>query len=203
MAYTKDYYHILSLDAPGWHQPANETNKTAAADLRRAYKIALLAAHPDKKKQDGIATTKTKPAYTVDDVKEAYTILADPKTRAEYYTWFLHNRHMLRSSNTTTAMAIGSQEQAQAISEDFILGLELVDLSDFDEVEPTTTSTSKEEEREEGVEWTRACRCGDEKGFRIVEDELEDAQVRGDNEVLVGCQGCSLWLRVGFEVQEG
>ena len=100
-------------------------------------------------------------------------------------------------------MAIGSQEQAQAISADFILGLELVDLSDFDEVEPTTTSTSKEEEREEGVEWTRACRCGDEKGFRIVEDELEDAQVRGDNEVLVGCQGCSLWLRVGFEVQEG
>ncbi|EMD90954.1 hypothetical protein COCC4DRAFT_31825 [Bipolaris maydis ATCC 48331] len=201
MAYTKDYYHILSLDAPGWRQPANQANKTAA-DLRRAYKIALLAAHPDKKKQNGIApmTTKTKPTYTVDDVKEAYTILADPKTRAEYDTWFLHNRHTLRSSTTTTNMATSAQEQALASSEDFILGLELVDLSDFDQVEPMTKTTSTSEN---GVEWMRACRCGDEKGFRIVEDDLEDAQVRGENEVLVGCQGCSLWLRVGFEVEEG
>ncbi|EUC44704.1 hypothetical protein COCMIDRAFT_37522 [Bipolaris oryzae ATCC 44560] len=214
MAYTKDYYHILSLDAPGWRQPANQANKTtaaAAADLRRAYKVALLAAHPDKKKRDAIPTTtlttKSKPAYTVDDVKEAYTILADPKTRAEYNTWFLHNRHTLRFSTTpttttttTTSSGITPQEQAQAIiSEDFILGLELVDLSDFEEVQHAAADARG---GRQGVEWTRGCRCGDEKGFRIVEDELEDAQVRGENEVLVGCQGCSLWLRVGFEVEE-
>ncbi|EUC30163.1 hypothetical protein COCCADRAFT_104582 [Bipolaris zeicola 26-R-13] len=208
MAYTKDYYHILSLDAPGWRQPTNQANKTtaaAAADLRRAYKVALLAAHPDKKKQDGIPTTTTtktkKPVYTVDDVKEAYTILADPKTRAEYDTWFLHNRHTLPSDSSDSSVS-SMWEQAQATSQDFILGLELVDLSDFEEVELRTTTMSTSEE-DDGVEWTRGCRCGDEKGFRIVEEELEDAQLRGENEVLVGCRGCSLWLRVGFEVEEG
>jgi diphthamide biosynthesis protein 4 len=73
----------------------------------------------------------------------------------------------------------------------------------------TSGSTGREGEVEvEGdgdgqMEWTRSCRCGAEKGFRILEEELEDAEKRGEKEVLVGCEGCSLWVRVGFEVEEG
>jgi diphthamide biosynthesis protein 4 len=199
MAYTKDYYRILSLDAPGW-RPVKHTD---TASLRRAYKAALLAAHPDKKK-DATETGKTKLEYTVDDVKEAYTILADPKTRADYDNWFLHNRDTLRSSSSSSASTTAYHEQAP--SSDFVLGLELLDLSEFDVVEPHSTQhtpvSSTNSDGEERMEWTRGCRCGADRGFRILEEELEDAEARGENEVLVGCEGCSLWVRVGFDVEE-
>jgi diphthamide biosynthesis protein 4 len=56
------------------------------------------------------------------------------------------------------------------------------------------------EEESTGMQWTRPCRCGADTGFRITEEELEEASRRGEKEVLVGCEGCSLWVRVGFEV---
>lgn len=67
-------------------------------------------------------------------------------------------------------------------------GLETVDLDDlaFDQ----TSST-----------WSRGCRCGDEKGFFVTELELE--KNADDGELIVGCKGCSLWLRVLFGVEEG
>jgi diphthamide biosynthesis protein 4 len=208
MAYTKDYYHILGLQAPGW---SASTNVLSTADLRRAYKIALLAAHPDKNSTQ----QKREGTYTVDDVKEAYTVLVDGKRKAEYDDWLLHNRDTLERRGGA---------QAQAPSSDFILGLELLDLSDFDVLDPEfafhTPSSAEiveaakrgeqlggggngEADGDKQMEWTRACRCGDEKGYRILEEELEDAERRGEKEVLVGCEGCSLWVRVGFEVEEG
>lgn len=66
-------------------------------------------------------------------------------------------------------------------------GLESVDLDDleFDEAQAT---------------WYRGCRCGNERGFVISERELEeDAEI---GEVVTGCRGCSLWLRVTFAVAE-
>jgi diphthamide biosynthesis protein 4 len=212
MAYTKDYYHILNIPALGW---TGSTSPLSTADLRRAYKIALLAAHPDKKTQQKEGT------YTVDDVKEAYTVLVDGKKKADYDNWLLHNRDSIQRA----AGGMG----AQAPSTDFILGLELLDLSDFDVLDPDFsfhTPSAAEiveaakrgekvggfggnhggnhgEGEDEQMEWTRACRCGDEKGYRILEEELEDAERRGEKEVLVGCEGCSLWVRVGFEVEEG
>jgi diphthamide biosynthesis protein 4 len=209
MAYTKDYYHILGLQAPGWN---TSTSALLTADLRRAYKLALLAAHPDK---NGAAQKqKETGTYTVDDVKEAYTALVGGEKKAEYDNWFLHNRHTLPQTAATPSL--------EAPSSDFVLGLELLDLSDFDVLDPEfafTNPTSEEivemarrgevtvgKEQREGerqMEWTRACRCGDDKGFRILEEELGDAEARGEKEVLVGCEGCSLWVRVGFEVEEG
>ena len=169
MAYTKNYYHILGLGATGSGTPIS------SAELRRAYRKALLAAHPDKQ------TVGAKGLHSVDDVKEAYLVLDDPKTRAEYDNWVLRNPHVLETD---------AKQGGQTLSQDFILGLELLDLSDFEEVEG-----------DEG-EWTRACRCGDDKGFRILEDDLIEAEERGEKEVLVGCGGCSLWVRVGFDVEE-
>jgi len=60
--------------------------------------------------------------------------------------------------------------------------------------------------------WTRGCRCGEVEGYVVTEVELEEAAADGDGDgvgvVLVGCVGCSLWLKVEFgvvddEEQEG
>lgn len=59
--------------------------------------------------------------------------------------------------------------------------LQAVDLDDFE----------YDGERER---WTRACRCGAGEGFVITEDDL----AAGDD--VVGCCGCSLWVKVGYEI---
>jgi len=205
MAYTKDYYHILQLPAPGW----TSKQQPSPAELRRAYKLALLAAHPDKASAVAATITtatqtKTKPAYTVDDVKEAYMTLANATSKSEYDNWFL--RHGDGLITTTTTGKEGARGEVQ-LSSDFVLGLELLDLGDFEMWEGGDGSASVGAQGGEGAEgqttWTRGCRCGADRGFSILEEELEDAEERGEKEVLVGCVGCSLWVRVGFEVEVG
>lgn len=186
MAYTKNYYHTLGLCAPSPGSSSSSSSSSLrpkSADLRRAYRNALLAAHPDKK------AAGARGLHSVDDVKEAYGVLDDAGRRAEYDNWVLRNAHVLGGDGVKGGESTGGN----VLSRDFVLGLEALDLSDFDE---------KAGEGEE-VQWTRGCRCGDQEGFRILEEDLEDAEGRGEKEVLVGCGGCSLWVRVGFEVEEG
>lgn len=183
MSYTKNYYHILGLSSLGL------SARPKSAELRRAYRNALLAAHPDKKTTTTASASASEQAVrgdSVDDVREAYRVLDEHASRAEYDNWVLRNPHVLQGTAENKA------GERQTLSADFILGLDVLDLSDF-------------EERESGeeVEWTRACRCGDQMGFRILEVDLVDAEQRGEKEVLVGCGGCSLWVRVGFDVEEG
>jgi diphthamide biosynthesis protein 4 len=237
MAYTKNYYHILGLPEPSSRSLSLSSSSTIPTALVRAkYRQALLRAHPDKhtpptsppshshttRQEEGAGRESRvgEYGYSVDDVKEAFAILSDERTRREYDIW-------LRQEPTSTVSRSGSVQG----EEDFILGLEVLDLSDFEEVSistsastesspPTTTTTTTpttsspssieleervgDGEEEVGrVEWRRKCRCGADGGFRIQEVELEDAAGRGEKEVLVGCVGCSLWVRVGFDVEEG
>lgn len=239
MVFTKDYYTILGLE----HSSSKSLTQDA---LRKAYKSALLSAHPDK--ATALPHLQSQGAVrTIDDVKEALAVLSDATKRAEYDGW-------LATQNNVNAQGQGS------LGTDFVLGLELLDLSDFevsmpftriesapstpdfddlrpvspaelnassaeDSAAPTSdehhddddddddegagddTARERQGEGEHngvgGMEWSRGCRCGAEKGFRILERELEDAETRGEKEVLVGCEGCSLWVRVGFDVEEG
>jgi diphthamide biosynthesis protein 4 len=183
MAYTKHYYDILGLSAPSLGSPSA---RPKSAELRRAYRNALLKAHPDKA-TTAARTGQPGASHTVDDVKEAYRVLDDPNSRVEYDSWVLRNPHVLRADAQGRDAGPG-----QTLSADFVLGLDVLDLSDFEE-----------RERGDEVEWTRACRCGEQMGFRILEMDLEDAEQRDEKEVLVGCGGCSLWVRVGFDVEEG
>ena len=48
--------------------------------------------------------------------------------------------------------------------------------------------------------WYRSCRCGKERAYTITEEELDMHTEEG--EIVTGCQGCSLWLRVTFAVAE-
>jgi diphthamide biosynthesis protein 4 len=65
-------------------------------------------------------------------------------------------------------------------------GLETIDLDDLD-----YDATAEI--------WSRGCRCGDAKGFTLSERGLEEQADEG--EIIVGCKGCSLWLRVLFGVE--
>ncbi|OQO09027.1 hypothetical protein B0A48_05918 [Cryoendolithus antarcticus] len=82
--------------------------------------------------------------------------------------------------------SLAEQNSAQPGSDKvFHTGLDTVDLDDLDLDEAS------------GV-WTRSCRCGDDKGFQVTEAELE--RNVEDGELITGCRGCSLWLRVLFGV---
>lgn len=80
-----------------------------------------------------------------------------------------------------------SQTSDSASGKVFHTGLDTVDLDDL--------SFSEETEK-----WSRGCRCGDEGGFEVTEAELERNSAEG--ELITGCRGCSLWLRVLFSVEE-
>jgi diphthamide biosynthesis protein 4 len=181
MSYPKDYYRVLSLEAPK-HNSSDYHNSTE--EIKKAYRNALLTAHPDKvqaskesAKKKSTSGKTLKNLYTIDDVKEAFAVLGDKQKRAEYDRWI------------AAQPAQPSDTASGGLSADFVLGLDLLDLSDFISVDE--------------MEWTRTCRCGADRAFKIREEELEEAERRGEKEVLVGCEGCSLWLRVGFDVEEG
>ncbi|KAK4940617.1 Diphthamide biosynthesis protein 4 [Elasticomyces elasticus] len=67
-----------------------------------------------------------------------------------------------------------------------LTGLEEADLDDLDF------------DVDDGV-WSRGCRCGQRRGFVVAEAELEKHVELG--ELVTGCRGCSLWLKVLFAVQ--
>ncbi|KAI9894384.1 MAG: hypothetical protein M1814_003140 [Vezdaea aestivalis] len=72
-------------------------------------------------------------------------------------------------------------------------GGEIVDLEDLLEEQGS---------RDGEARWRRLCRCGAEWGFVVEESMLEDAVRRGEREVLVLCEGCSLGLTVRFDVED-
>ncbi|OAA73135.1 DnaJ domain protein [Cordyceps fumosorosea ARSEF 2679] len=67
----------------------------------------------------------------------------------------------------------------------FQTGIENVDLDDL--------------EFDDGEErWHRSCRCGNDRGYAFEEADLVEASE--DGVLMVGCQDCSLWLKVHFAV---
>ena len=66
-------------------------------------------------------------------------------------------------------------------------GLETVDLDDM--------NFAAGDDDGGGIYW-RGCRCGEAMAYEIHEKELEAYAEEG--EIVTGCQGCSLWLRVLF-----
>ncbi|KAG8419849.1 Diphthamide biosynthesis protein 4 [Metarhizium acridum] len=142
----------------------------AAKLIKKAYHRALLRNHPDK------ATThaKTPPGalYSIDQITTAFTVLSAPRQRTEYDA-------KLRQAQTFSGSAGPDSGQR------FQTGVENVDLDDL----------PYDEARER---WYRSCRCGNVRGYLFGEKDL--LEVEDGGELMVGCQDCSLWLRVHFAV---
>ncbi|KAK0632842.1 hypothetical protein B0T14DRAFT_533170 [Immersiella caudata] len=136
--------------------------------IKRAYRRALLSHHPDKKSTNATPSATASPTFTIDQISAAYAILSNTTSRASY------DKLLLTTSSSTTPLP--SQFQT---------GIETIDLDDLE------YDTSKEE-------WYRPCRCGNARGYRFGEADLEDSADLG--ELMVGCVDCSLWLRVQFAV---
>ncbi|KAL2841277.1 CSL zinc finger-domain-containing protein [Aspergillus pseudoustus] len=189
-----DYYEILSLSFP--------STSLSKQQLKVAYHKALLKNHPDKASSaiardltSPPASTTTLPSYnnpstttsssspphkpvTVDQITIAYKTLSDPALRAEY-------DRSLRLDRTRVA----EREKTGTV---FHTGLEVVDLEDL----ACDDGSGADGE----AVWYRGCRCGDERGFLVSETDLEREAEHG--EVVVGCRGCSLYMKVLFAVQD-
>jgi diphthamide biosynthesis protein 4 len=110
---------------------------------------------------------------TVDDIALAYKTLSDAKLRLDYDRWL--------------DAFVGSGGDLSGHPRPSHTGLETVDLDDlaFDSASSV---------------WSRGCRCGETNGFTVSELELEKQLDEG--EIIVGCKGCSLWLRILFGLEE-
>jgi diphthamide biosynthesis protein 4 len=179
---TPNYYTTLSLSSRKYDPTLTP------AEVKAAYKRALLQHHPDKKSTSSPPQSRNN--ITIDSIALAYKILSSPSLKAEYDSHLQQNSrsHNNKPNNNNTNPDSEDEDEESDII--FRTGLETVDLDDLDFVED-----SKADEET----WTRSCRCGDDGGFVVSEKELEaNAE---DGEVIVGCRGCSLWLRVLFGVE--
>jgi len=176
------HYDALGLPAPT-HNGATPELLTSQA-VKKAYHKALLKWHPDKALVGAAlpATTLDKlkstpppptdtPGYTLDEIITAYTTLSTERGRREY-----EREYRLRLAGNT-------KEEVKGLWNAYV-PMDVVDLDDF-------------EYEERLGKFYKRCRCGEDEGYVLWESELEEVQA---GEVVVGCVGCSLWLKVEFEV---
>ncbi|KAL7798083.1 hypothetical protein V8C37DRAFT_368606 [Trichoderma ceciliae] len=170
------HYEILGLT------PATLNSQHDPSTLiKQAYRRALLRHHPDKAAASiSSASSSVSPSSQPGlSTPQPYTI--DQITQAFAILSSPRQRSTydasLRLSRTN-----GDDSQAR-----FQTGIENVDLDDlrFDE----------DDER-----WYRSCRCGNDRGYSLQETDLEEVEHEGV--LMVGCQDCSLWLKVHFAVVE-
>ena len=170
------HYAILSLPPPN----SSDHSSISPETIKFAYRRALLNSHPDKKTTASHPpSTPTSSLFSIDQITQAYKTLSNPATRLLYDQSLL-----VAPSPAPTADGAGDKERFS--------GLESVDLDDMD----------FDEER--GF-WYRGCRCGRKRGYGVTEGDLEDGldDSKEKGEVLVGCAGCSLGIRVGYGVGSG
>lgn len=182
------HYEVLNLPLP----PV----RLKKEDLKTAYHQALLRHHPDKSSSSSSSPSQSstesscRPAsrnpsrsFTVDQITTAYKTLSDPSQKSEY------DRNLVLSG---FAEPVGGKCGAEN-DVVFRTGLEILDLDDMEMEEGHGGPPGADV-------WYRGCRCGDERGFLVHEQDLEREAEKG--EIMIGCRGCSLWAKVVFAVEE-
>ncbi|KAL7927710.1 CSL zinc finger domain-containing protein [Trichoderma austrokoningii] len=141
--------------------------------IKQAYRRALLRHHPDK-------AASSLPSNPKPSNPQLYTI--DQITQAFTILSSPHQRSTYDAGLRLSRANNAGDSQAR-----FQTGIENVDLDDlpFDEG---------------GERWYRSCRCGNDHGYSFQETDLEGVEHEGV--LMVGCQDCSLWLKVHFAVVE-
>jgi len=173
---------MATLSAPSSHYevlglPCSSSRvQVTTQDIKKAYRRALLQHHPDKldnlhlpRINHPYSPTSTA-KYSIDDISLAFKVLSDPRAKAD------HDRELRVRQQ-------GPQNKSADVNAQ--TGLEAVDLDDLN--------------YDEGQEvWYLGCRCGEDRGFTVTEEELD--KEKEHSEVITGCRGCSLWLKVLFQI---
>ncbi|KAM9879174.1 CSL zinc finger [Verticillium dahliae] len=175
VATASNYYEILGISPS-----LLDTERNQQAQLiKRAYHRALLRHHPDKAKSEFGASDGSKISVGTSTASEVAHFTIDQITNA-YKT-------LSSPSSRKAYEALLKAAQNKKDQQVFQTGVENVDLDDL-------------EFDEEKDVWHRSCRCGNDRGFLLGEGDLEEAGEMG--ELLVGCQDCSLWMKVHFAVMD-
>lgn len=157
--------------------PLPSTNKPiSSAEIKAAHRRAILKHHPDKVGWEAPPAKKNN-AHSIDIIQLARSVLLSPSLRAEYERNFLIVRQGLASRD------------ASALDPSTVL--EMIDLDEMDYCEKRGS-------------WTWPCRCGNNPAYEVSEEALLDVALdhNGRGEVIVACEGCSLYKRVVFQDTE-
>lgn len=169
-----DCYTILGLPLPAHSSSATISNDA----LKASYRRTLLQHHPDKastqrSQGDEKGHLALIDRFTVDQIVQAYETLSDPVSREAY-----NQRLDKARRDTVVSQQTDAKKFAASTTETF--DLEELNYEDDKQL------------------WVRSCRCGD--SYQVTEAQLEKAAT--DGEIIVGCHGCSLSIRVMFQVVE-
>lgn len=167
----------MPLSSPTHYELLNLPHPTLTSlpPSQQAIKTAYrlaLLTHHPDKSSSQIPAKNQSSTPTIDAIKTAYITLFTPSLRTEYDRALL-----LHATLKSTGQKSG------------YTGSEILDLDDL----------VLDEER--GV-WYLGCRCGESRGYVVTERDLEREEGAEGREIVVGCCGCSLWIRVGFGVVE-
>ncbi|OJD14754.1 hypothetical protein AJ78_04928 [Emergomyces pasteurianus Ep9510] len=130
--------------------------------------------------------------YTIDQIATAYKVLSDPVARAEYD----RSLRLLGINGSRHRPGHGGDDATP-----FRTGMEVFDLDDMEIGSASGSGSGTGGADSSDGAWYHSCRCGEERGFLVLEEDLEREAERG--EVVVGCRGCSLWARVVFAIDNG
>ncbi|KAI4244508.1 MAG: hypothetical protein L6R40_002975 [Gallowayella cf. fulva] len=113
--------------------------------IKQAYRRALLSNHPDKSHPSHTRQTK-RTQYTIDQVTKAYQTLIDSACRRDY----------------DTQLWLRPPPKDEHDWADTHSGIDTLDLDQLNH-DPHSN------------EWYCGCRCGDDQGYRVTEDDLQTA----------------------------
>ncbi len=154
-------------------------------EITSAYRRTLLHHHPDKANTSAVAEqslSKDIPAaakYSVDTICLARNILISPSQRREYDQKLLNDKVLFEDNAST-------QPEYALLTP---IAVEALDLDEMVYSDHTQT-------------WTRPCRCGNTQAFEVSEQDLTEESTGEIGELVVGCGGCSLHVRIAFKAAE-
>lgn len=143
------------------------------AELKLAYRRALLRHHPDKKQASPLtkshsSASKNCHVFSVDQITKAYKVLSSTKEKAIYDKSLERDIRALSTRSKVTQHA----------------GVDTFDLEELDYADDTDT-------------WSLTCKCGHERAYTFSGSDLESESAQ--REICVQCAGCSLLIKVLFD----
>ncbi|KAG0149113.1 hypothetical protein CROQUDRAFT_653923 [Cronartium quercuum f. sp. fusiforme G11] len=163
-------------DLASYYQILQIPSDATSIDIRQAYLRLIKLSHPDKNRPCGNVNADS----SAQTVIEAYSVLVDPSRRKAYDTQL-----ELKPVTTDHRVQCEREPQQPIVSQ-------IIDLSEFTQLSPIAQNS---DDRERIDKFIYPCRCGGQ--FMITSQDMD---LEND---IVGCNGCSLTVKVEFKFDYG